>query len=411
MKYSTKSSALVAMALAVAQPSQAFTAPAAIHTGIPVASNFMKRPFTLLSSMQPDSNEGNNSNNSNNNIVKGDQSKMNMKNAMMASAALATALAVAPLSSEAAMSGGRMGGSSFSPSMSRSFSAPRSSYGGGGGGYGYRGGGYSAGYYARPSYITPMPFFAPTPFFSPFGVVSYGGGGLLPLFLMGGLALAASNVIGSIGRSSGSMFQERTTDSVLGAGTSVIKLSVALDVSDRDDPNSILSALERLAQTARTDSRVGLQNLSSQVALELLRRKSSISAASSEYKHFRDREKAQREFNSLSIQERGKFEKETISKYGGVDYSSGQPDMSRSGFNDKATQAVVTLVLAVDGDSTRIPNIRSISDVEGALRKIASDVRVSDCLQGAEILWTPEDRTETLSYRDVIADYPELTSV
>jgi len=69
------------------------------------------------------------------------------------------------------------------------------------------------------------------------------------------------------------------------------------------------------------------------------------------------------------------------------------------------------LVLAVDGDSTRIPNIRSISDVEGALRKIASDVRVSDCLQGAEILWTPEDRTETLSYRDVIADYPELTSV
>ena len=258
-----------------------------------------------------------------------------------------------------------------------------------------------------------MPFVAPiiSPFYSPFGVVSYGMGGLFPLFLLGGLALTVSNVVGGISRSSGSFFEERTSDSVLGGGTSVVKLSVALDVANRDDPNSILSVLERLASTARTDSRVGIQNLSSQVALELLRRKSSISAASSEYSHFRNRETAQREFNSLSVKERGKFEKETISKFGGVDYSAGESSTSNSGFNDKATMAVVTLVLAIDGDSTKVPQIRSMSDVENALRKIASDVRVSDCLQGAEILWTPEDRTETLSFRDVVADYPELNSV
>lgn len=73
---------------------------------------------------------------------------------------------------------------------------------------------------------------------------------------------------------------------------------------------------------------------------------------------------------------------------------------------------MVTLVLAIDGDSTEIPTrINSVSDVEEALRKIASDAKVDDCLQSAEILWTPEDRSETLTLREVVADYPELRSV
>ena len=72
----------------------------------------------------------------------------------------------------------------------------------------------------------------------------------------------------------------------------------------------------------------------------------------------------------------------------------------------------MTLVLAIDGDSTKIPTrIDSVADVEEALRKIASDSKIDDCLQSAEILWTPEDRTETLTLRDVVADYPDLRSI
>jgi hypothetical protein len=66
---------------------------------------------------------------------------------------------------------------------------------------------------------------------------------------------------------------------VLGPGVSVIELSVAVNVPDRDGPNLILSALRRLSNTARTDSRVGVQDLTSQVALKLLRQKSYIVAA------------------------------------------------------------------------------------------------------------------------------------
>lgn len=148
----------------------------------------------------------------------------------------------------------------------------------------------------------------------------------------------------------------------------------------------------------------------SQVALELLRRKTSIVSASTQYKHFSDRTMASREYNTQSIQERGKFESETVSNYGGVDYA-GRRAGGRSIGNSQATMAVVTLLLAIDGDSTAMPQISSIGDVEMALRNIASDAKVDDCLQSAEILWTPEERFETLSPRDVIADYPELRSL
>jgi uncharacterized membrane protein len=132
-------------------------------------------------------------------------------------------------------------------------------------------------------------------------------------------------------------------------------------------------------------------------------------SASSNYKHFSDRTKALREYNNRSIQERGKFESETVSNYGGVDYSGRGPGSSKG--DSQATMAVVTLLLSIDGDSTKIPQINSIADVETALRKIASDSKVEDCLQSAEILWTPEERYETLSPRDVISDYPELRSI
>ena len=149
--------------------------------------------------------------------------------------------------------------------------------------------------------------------------------------------------------------------------------------------------------------------MTSQVALELLRRRSSITSAASSYNHFRDETKAGREFQSRSVKERSKFEREVVSKYGGVDYSA--KGGSKASTGAKATMAVVTIILSIAGDSTKIPKINSISDVEEALRKMASDAKVDDCLQSAEILWTPEDRSETLSFGDVVADYPELRSI
>jgi uncharacterized membrane protein len=330
-----------------------------------------------------------------------DTSKM-----QMAAAAMAVTLAFLPLPSDAAMSGGRMGGSFSAPRMSAPRMSPSS-------GRGYSSG-YSSGYNSRSTVILSPGLgggYGYNPgYYGGAGAMSYSRGpDIFSLVLVGGVLYTVANSFLRGGNTASSDYSSSVTSS-LGPGTSVVQLSVAIEVPDRDDPNSILSVFDKLANTARTDSRVGIQNLTSQVALELLRRRSSIVSASSSYEHFGDRNRAGREFQSRSVQERSKFEKETVSKYGDVDYGA-RSDVPATAGTDKATMAVVTLVIAIDGDSTKIPNINSISDVEEALRRIASDVKVDDCLQSSEILWTPEERSETVSLREVVADYPELRAV
>ena len=159
---------------------------------------------------------------------------------------------------------------------------------------------------------------------------------------------------------------------------------------------------------------MGVQNLTSQVAIELLRRKSSIVAASTRASHFRDEGKAEREYNSATIGQQGKFARETLSKYGGVDYSDPRIEAAETEYDPKATIAVATIVLMIDGDSTSkhlSSNINSVRDAEAALSCIAADAKMENCLRGAEILWTPEERDETLTMKEVLADYPTLRMV
>ena len=78
--------------------------------------------------------------------------------------------------------------------------------------------------------------------------------------------------------------------------------------------------------------------------------------------------------------------------------------------------AVVSLVVSLDGSAAmmnikNMKHIQSLSDLELILQAIASMSSSSEndnLLYGAEILWTPEDRTETLTKKDILADYPEL---
>mmetsp|Transcript_16825 Transcript_16825/g.35069 ORF Transcript_16825/g.35069 Transcript_16825/m.35069 type:complete len:351 (-) Transcript_16825:712-1764(-) len=198
---------------------------------------------------------------------------------MLAMAIILLPLLFSPESALAVQSGGRMGGSFRGASRSssgRTYSAPSSGYS-----KGYSRG-YSSGYYSRPSVvISPgiSPFYSP--FYNPFSwgpgyysrpgvVVSTGGPSIFSgIFFMVGFFLFASFVMSSVssgvsntvGSSIGSALGGQ---SALGSGVSVAEISVALEVPLRDSPDSILSSLNRLSRTARTDSRVGLQNLTSQ---------------------------------------------------------------------------------------------------------------------------------------------------
>jgi Protein of unknown function (DUF1517) len=212
--------------------------------------------------------------------------------------------------------------------------------------------------------------------------------------------------------------------SALGKGTSVIQVTVAMHVPQRHDSTSILSVLRRMASTAKTDSREGVQELVSAVAMELLRRKSSIVSAHAASKHFKKRDHALREYGFWSARERSNFEQETITNYGGkkraaawVSEEDGpRPRLEAKGGESKRTTttttlAVVTLLLAIDGDVTRPRPIRSLASVEDALGRITVDAPTDACLRSAEILWTPSEPSETLTTVDVVVDYPQLRPV
>ena len=75
------------------------------------------------------------------------------------------------------------------------------------------------------------------------------------------------------------------------------------------------------------------------------------------------------------------------------------------------TNAIVTINFAMEGDSTILPTIQSRDDVHTALSLIASDALVGDCLMTAEVLWCPEDISETLTREAMYADFPNLVPV
>jgi uncharacterized membrane protein len=73
--------------------------------------------------------------------------------------------------------------------------------------------------------------------------------------------------------------------------------------------------------------------------------------------------------------------------------------------------AIVTINFAMEGDSTALPKIGSRDDVHAALSMIASDALVGECLLTAEVLWSPEDPSETLTRESTIVDFPHLVPI
>jgi uncharacterized membrane protein len=73
-----------------------------------------------------------------------------------------------------------------------------------------------------------------------------------------------------------------------------------------------------------------------------------------------------------------------------------------------STTAVIDLSICIEGDSTKISAIKSRNELRNALYKISADAQIDDCLLSAEVLWTPDDGTDSMSEQDVFADYPSL---
>jgi uncharacterized membrane protein len=276
-------------------------------------------------------------------------------------------------------SGGRIGGSSFKSAPSRS--APSNSvysgssntyYGGGGGGF----------------------FFLPMFF-------GGGGGGLFTILLLVIVAGAIMQAFRGNGNGEGI--------TGMASKVSVAKIQVGLLSSAR----SLQQELTRLALESDTSTSEGLATVTRETAIALMRHPEYwvyVSSANENTKFAL----AEQKFNSLVMSERSKLNAEVLSNVGGRvlqgNTAAALPSESSSGLEDPSEYIVVTLLLAVAGETlSKLPTLRSSADLQSALSVIGSVP--TDNLLAVEVLWEPQSEDYTLTNDEVLTIYPDLVRI
>ncbi|KAG2248401.1 hypothetical protein Bca4012_088367 [Brassica carinata] len=284
-----------------------------------------------------------------------------------------------------AASGGRIGGNSFSSrrsssSSSSSYSVPRT---------------------LDPSSSTrySAPYYGPSPFsgglyVGPAVGFGFGFGGGFSSFSPILVGLAAFIVV------SGFLSDRRSQGSTLTATqkTSVIKLQVGLLGLGR----TLQQDFNRLAENADTSTSEGLAYVLTEATLALLRHPDYCISCYSSVDVRRSIEDGEKRFNQLSIEERGKFDEETLVNVNSIKRQSSKI-RTASGFSNE--YIVVTILVAAEG-THKLQPINGTPDMKEALQKIGSIPR--NKIMAVEVLWTPQNEKDTLSERELLEDYPLL---
>ncbi len=273
-------------------------------------------------------------------------------------------------------SGGRIGGSAFKSSPSRS-SPSRSTYSGS---RNYSGGG---GFFFLPMFF------------------GRGGGGLFTLLLLVIVAGAIMQAFRGNGDGEGI--------TGMGSKVSVAKIQVGLLSSAR----SLQQELTRLALESDTSTSEGLATVTRETAISLMRHPEYwvyVSSANENTKFAL----AEQKFNSLVMSERSKLNAEVLSNVGGRvlqgKTAAALPSEGSSGLEDPSEYIVVTLLLAVAGETlSKLPTLRSSADLQSALSVIGSVP--TDNLLAVEVLWEPQSEEYTLTNDEVLTIYPDLVRI
>lgn len=279
-------------------------------------------------------------------------------------------------------SGGRSGGGSFSRPSSGSRSsgssnrssgsesggsvAPRSS----GGGV-YYGGGY--------------------------GGTFYGGGGtvllIVALILIGGTAFFIWYLL-KAGKNKGGELENETV--------TVTKVQVGLLAEGR----AIQPQLAEIVQAADTETIEGLHAELQEAVLALLRMPENWSHVQASSRTVKTRDEAEKEFNQLSIAERTKYTTETLTNANGKFVQKAfelDPDKEPASF------IVVTLLIGTADDKPLFSEIRTTEALKDVLYQLSS--LNPDYLMRFELQWTPQVEGDSLTYDEMLLEYPEMLQI
>ncbi|GJM96280.1 hypothetical protein PR202_ga13101 [Eleusine coracana subsp. coracana] len=116
----------------------------------------------------------------------------------------------------------------------------------------------------------------------------------------------------------------------------------------------------------------------------------------------RSMDDGEKRFNQLSIEERGKFDEETLVNVNSIKRNKTASQRS-SGFSNE--YIVITILVAAEGVH-KLPVINSSNDLKAALQNLAAIP--SNKILAVEVLWTPQNENDTLTERELLEDYPLL---
>lgn len=220
-------------------------------------------------------------------------------------------------------------------------------------------------------------------------------GFVLFLLVAGGAVAAAWYVLSKRGGTTAAT--ELSNDIV-----TVSKLQVALLASARE----IQSHLTDLSLSADLDTAEGLTQLLQESALALLRHPDYWTHVDASSQTVKSREEAARLFEQLSIQERSKFSAETLTNVGGrVRYAQA----TRNSDDETASYIVVTLLIGTEDDKPLFDRVHSAEELQQLLQRVAAVT--PDYLLVFELLWSPQEATDSLSYDELLMEYSEMIQI
>ncbi|NJO40941.1 MAG: DUF1517 domain-containing protein [Cyanobacteria bacterium RU_5_0] len=166
--------------------------------------------------------------------------------------------------------------------------------------------------------------------------------------------------------------------------------------------------LTELTLNADTETSEGLTQLLQETVLALLRSPENWTHVRSSSKTVKSRQEASRLFEQLSIEERSKFSAEALANVGGRIRRQAAPVLSED--DGPAAYIVVTLLVGTADDRPLLTNpIFSTTDLQATLQRLGAVT--PDYLMVFELLWSPQDESDSLTYDELLTEYPGLVQV
>ena len=164
----------------------------------------------------------------------------------------------------------------------------------------------------------------------------------------------------------------------------------------------VQKALTQIAEETDMSNKTGLTKSLRETVLALLRAPETWTHAAAQSKTVTTKQAAKAEFESLSLEERSKFDVESLSNVDGKVRKQSTAQHNQ----DPAAYIVVTLIVGTAHDNPLLDRAMSVDELKAVLKKLGSIT--PDYLMVYEVLWSPQDESDSLTDDELMLNYPTL---